>query len=169
VSTPTETNDGPETLADLIASGEAHTRMRPSARRPEEPPQAEETAPTVRLPKFSPRREHSDPVLVSEVRKAFEAQGLPTVRVFEGEQADQPLVEVVTDSEAAVFRALETAAPLLLQLLDSFPGQCDELALELVTARGQDAGRFIVDRASASELVEHRVDVSAFYVRRVIF
>ena len=31
-----------------------------------------------------------------------------------------------------MFRALETAAPLLLQLMDSFPGQSEELALDLV-------------------------------------
>lgn len=169
VSAPPGPPDGPETLADLIASGKAGTRTRPSARRPP-------TAPQTTQPKSTPpqvveaaRKEHQDLILVGEIEQAFHAQGLPDVRVFHGARRDRPLVEIVTDSEAAVFRALETAAPLLLQLQESFPGESEELELALLTAHGEDAGRFVLDRRSATELIDHQVDISAFYVRRVIF
>jgi hypothetical protein len=169
IDTPPE-NTEPETLGDLIASGTAGTRMRPTAKRPPAPATRPEPA-TRRAPTESQRarREHGDLVLVGEIQQAFQAQGLDQVEVFKSASSSRPLIEIRTNSEAAVFRALETAAPLLLQLQDSFPGQTRELELVLLTDRDENAGRFILDPGSATALTEKEINVSSFYVRNVLF
>lgn len=158
------------TLRDLIASGQAKTRSRAPARRPESAAPAEPVRSAAGYLDFNTlqRSAYNDLEIMSDLRSYFTSQGLEA-QVFSGSQSTHPMVEIITSSESAVFKSLEVAAQALPQLQDRHGSRITALELLLRTSRGSSAGQFVMTPQLAEGLNSGETEVAAFFVRNVRF
>ena len=116
-----------ETLADLIHKQGAGPRDVPGNKRPQK-----DQPPAGRLVKTKagfndlsafPRKPYAHADVTAQLQQFFRAQGFDQVEIWEGTQSDRPLIEISTNSEGSVFKALSTAANGLLQIRTTFPNR----------------------------------------------
>jgi hypothetical protein len=162
-----------KTLADLIAKREAAPRDLPVNRRGKG-----ETAPSGTASKtragysdFSTliRKPYRHLEVASELQQFFRAQGLEEVEIHEGTRGDRPLVELTTNSEASVFRALTITANALLHIRGAHPDRVAAFELLMTTPSRERAGQFVLTPDMAEDLASKRVDTAAFFLQNVQF
>jgi len=105
--------------------------------------------------------------LAAEIQKVFLAQGVAGMQLAQGTAADRVLLEITTDSEASVFRALEVAADALLHVRTRTSAPVSAFEIVLVTSNRARGGQFLLDPILASQLADGEVELPAFYVRNV--
>jgi hypothetical protein len=157
-------------LQDLIAS-RGGLPAEPPARRPagsESSRQPQQTAAGHTDLAALPRAPLQRLELAAEIQTAFRGRGVEEVMVYRGTAADRPLVEITTNSEAAIFRALESAAAVLLELRQRGAG-VSALELLMMSSSRERAGQFTLTPELAAELADDRMEASAFFVRHVQF
>jgi hypothetical protein len=169
-----------KTLADLIQSKGSEPRPLPQVRRDGRtgaPPAstAAGTAGVLQKTKAGyldlstvARKPFAEADVAAELQQFFRGQGVEEVEVFQGTQGDRLLVEVTTNSEGAVFKALAVTATALLHVRDRHPriAACELL----LTTPGKDrAGQFVITPQMATDLVSRNVEVSAFFLNNVQF
>jgi hypothetical protein len=159
------------TLADLIESRRSQPRDLPSARR--EP--RREAAGVLARTKAGyldlatlPRRPFAQLDAAAELQQFLRGKGIEEVEVYQGSEPDRPLLEVVANSEAGVFRALAVAANALLRVRDAHP-RVGSLELLMSTPAKERAGQFVITPQEAADLVAKNVEVSSFYLNNVQF
>lgn len=172
VTPPTGQPQKDKTLADLISARSAGPRDLPTSRR--EKPEAA----TSRVAKTKAgyldfatlaRKPYSHTEITAELQQFFHGQGVEGVEIYEGTQANRPLLEITTASEGSVFQALSATANALLQVRESFPDRVAAIELLLTTPERERAGQFVITPDVATELVSKKLDVTAFFVRNVQF
>jgi hypothetical protein len=169
--TPAQTQKD-RTLADLIKSREAAPRELPGSRRDRNAPAAGRLMKTragfndltTLPPKPYPHTE-----IAAELQQLFRSQGLEEVEIYEGTQGDRPMLEITTNSEGSVFKALSAAANALLRVRDLYPNRVGALELLMTMPNRERAGQFVLTPDQASELAAKTVDVASFFVRNVQF
>jgi hypothetical protein len=161
-----------ETLADLIHKQGAGPREVPGSKRQKEQPAAGRLQKTkagfTDLSAF-PRKPYAHADVTAQLQQFFRSQGFDQVEIWEGTQSDRPLIEISTNSEGSVFKALATAANGLLQIRSTFPNRLSAFEVVLTTPARERAGQFELTPGMATELVSKKVDVTAFFVRNVQF
>ncbi len=169
---PTGKSSKDRTLGELIQARGAVPRDLPAARRDKN-----EATPG-RLSKTNagfndlltlPQKPYANAEVASELQQSFRAQGLEEVEIFEGTQGDRPLLNITTNSEGSVFKALGAAANALLRVRDRFPGKIGALELLLTMPSRERAGQFVLTPEQASELASKKTDLQSFFVRNVQF
>jgi len=161
-----------ETLADLIHKGGAGTRDLPGNKRQKDQPAAGKLLKTkagYNDLSTLPRRPYAHADVTAQLQQLFHAQGFDAVEIYEGTQGDRPLIEISTNSEGSVFKALSTAATGLLQVQSSFPNRLAAFEVLLTTPNNERAGQFVLTPEMATDLVAKKVDVAFFYVKNVQF
>lgn len=158
------------TLSDMISSRRSSAASRPPARRPvakaEIPqPLAAGGIDFLKLP----RTPFSDLELAAEVQRVFRAQGVDQVAISQGTAPGRLLIDLTTNSEAAVFRGLEAAARALLHARDLDPSSSPVFELLLITAEREQAGQFVLTRTEAQALTDRSVETSTFFIENVRF
>ncbi len=166
-------DDPPEaegSLSDLVGDRKSRVADRPLAKRPLPPaePPAQAASGGGDLLDL-PRRPFSDPQMASEVQRIFRAQGVEQVLISQGSAPDRLLIDLTTNSEAAVFRALEVASRALLHTRDLYPSRASEFELLLSTTDREPAGQFVLTRTLAQWLADGEVDTSTFFIEHVRF
>ncbi len=175
----TETVDDDEmTLGELL---NRRDRRAASPRQPQQavatPPAAEEAARDnfprteagfVDLLKL-PRDPLKNSAIMGEVMKYLKGQGVDNVRVYSGTAPDRPLVEIVTASEASVFKSLKDSAAGLIQLHEQFPNEIAAFELLLMTEKQIRAGQFTLTPELAGSLAAGEIDAPNFFLRYVEF
>jgi hypothetical protein len=162
-----------ETLADLIHKQGAGPRDVPGNKRP----QKEQAAPGKLMKTKAgfndlaayPRKPYSHADVSAQLQQFFHGQGFEGVEIWEGTQADRPLIEITASSEGTVFKALNTAANGLLQIRTAFPNRVSAFEVLLSTTGRERAGQFELTPEMATDLVSKKVDVTAFFVKNVQF
>ncbi|HSU82357.1 MAG TPA: hypothetical protein VLR69_08040 [Thermoanaerobaculia bacterium] len=161
-----------ETLADLIHKQGAGPREVPGSKRQKDQPAAGRLVKTkagfTDLSAF-PRKPYAHADVTAQLQQFFHTQGFDEVEIWEGTQSDRPLIEISTNSEGSVFKALSTAANGLLQIRTTFPNRLSAFEVLLTTPARERAGQFELTPEMATELVSKRVDVTAFFVHNVQF
>jgi len=151
-----------ETLGTMISAGRATATSAapddPSSGAQAADPEGEESV----------RRPYADEALTQAIREAFVELQIERVEVLQG-TAGAPLLEVIADSESAVFRGLRVAARVLAAVRAARPGQIPAFDLHFLTTQGQEGGSFRMSPEQAAELDERRLEPSEFYVRYVRF
>jgi hypothetical protein len=159
------------TLADLIKSRGEQPRDLPSPHR-ETRREASGTLAKTKAGYLDlatlPRKPFAQLDAAAELQQFFHAQGIEEAEVFQGSEPDRPLIEIVTSSEAGVFRALAVAANALLRIRDAHP-RVGSLELLLATPTKERAGQFVLTPQMASDLVAKNVEVTSFYLANVQF
>ena len=118
----------------------------------------------VALPKVSyPKSEIS-----TEVMGYLKGQGIENVRVYKGSQRDHALVEIITASEASIFKAIKDSANGLVQINERFP-EVAAFELLLLSDSQVRAGQFVLTPELANVLVTESLDLPTFYLRYVEF
>src|SRR5436305_11081173 len=101
-----------ETLADLIHKQGAGPRDVPGSKRQKDQPAAGRLVKTkagfTDLSAF-PRKPYAHADVTAQLQQFFHTQGFDEVEIWEGTQSDRPLIEISTNSEGSVFKALSTA------------------------------------------------------------
>jgi len=160
-----------ESLVDLAARGETMTRNRPQARRPaagDTGGRQVTAAGFIDLGAIT-RRPFANLEVSSEIRRVFLGQGVEAVQIHQGTQPNSPFLEITTDSEASVFRALKVSADALVHIRTRYPELVDGFEVFLITSSRSRAGQFLLTTDAASALAEDRINVSDFFVRQVQF
>jgi hypothetical protein len=106
--------------------------------------------------------------VAGELQQFFRGQGVEDVEIYQGTQAERPMVEVTTNSEGAVFRALAVSATALLRIRDRHP-KIAAMELLLTTPAKERAGQFVLTPQMAAEVVSRNVEVSSFFLSNVQF
>lgn len=159
------------TLSDLARSG-ASARDIPTTRRDKGgPAPGQVTRTKAGYLDFStlPRKPYTHADLTAEIQQFFRGQGIEEVEIYQGTQADRPLLEITTNSEGSVFKALSITANTLLHMRDSFPGKIPAFEVLLTTPSRERAGQFVLTPDMATDLVSKKIDVMAFFVKNVQF
>ena len=161
-----------KTLADLIATKTAAPRDLPQTRRDKNEAVAGRLGKT-RAGFFDlstlPRKPFAHADVTSQLQQFFHAQGIDEVEIYEGTQGDRPMIEITTNSEGSVFKALSIAANALLHVRDTAPGKVPVFELLLTTPSRERAGQFVLTSEMASDLVSRKVDVTSFFLKNVQF
>ena len=161
-----------KTLADLIVRKEAAPRERPVSRREtstSSPGHLVKTRAGYYDLTTLARKPLPNADVTAEIQQFFRGQGIEGVEIYEGTRGDRPLLEITTNSEGSVFKALTTTATALLHLRDRFPAQVAAVELLLTTPARERAGQFVITPDMATELVSKKVDVTFFFVKNVQF
>jgi hypothetical protein len=116
-----------------------------------------------------PRKPYTYADLTAEMQQFFRSQGVEEVEIYQGTQTDRPLLEITTNSEGSVFKALSTTANALLHMRESFPGKIAAFEVLLTTPSRERAGQFVLTPDMATDLVSKKVDVTSFFVKNVQF
>ena len=160
------------TLADLIHQKGAGARDVPGNRRDKDQPAGGRLMKTKAgyndLSTLA-RKPYAHPEVTAELQQFFHAQGLEGIEISEGTQGDRPLIEISTNSEGSVFKALGIAANALLQIRESAPNRVAAFEVLLNTPARERAGQFVLTPDMATDLVSKRMDVTAFFVKNVQF
>ena len=110
-----------------------------------------------------------DSDLTARLRDLFARRELDDVEVFRGTTDRRPLVEVITGSEAGVFRSIVVASSGLLQLREQDPERIEAVELLLTTPSGARAGQFVLTPEAARQLLSREIDVTSFFLEYVQF
>ncbi|MEO6194376.1 MAG: hypothetical protein ABIS20_15310 [Thermoanaerobaculia bacterium] len=160
------------TLADLIHQKAAGPRDVPGNRRDKDQPVSGRLLKTKAgyndLSTLT-RKPYPHTEVTAELQTFFHAQGLEGIEIYEGTQGDRPLIEISTNSEGSVFKALGIAANALLQVRESVPNRVAAFEVLLNTPGRERAGQFVLTPDMATDLVSKRMDVTAFFVKNVQF
>jgi hypothetical protein len=143
-------------LQDLIASREIGP---PSTASKPRPAPTEPSAARAALPQAE---------LAAEIRQLLREQGVEEVAVLRGSRSNRPLLELTTNSEAAIFRALHATAAALIKLR-SERKDVEAFELTMATSGREVAGKFEMTPAMAEELAGKKIQASAFFVKHVQF
>ena len=144
-------------LQDLIASREIGPPATPGSRA--RPAPTEPSAARAALPQAE---------LAAEIRQLLREQGVEEVAVLRGSRSNRPLLELTTNSEAAIFRALQAAATALNKLRADRKN-VEAFELTMATSGREPAGKFEMTPAMAEELAGKKIQASAFFVKHVQF
>ena len=161
-----------KTLKDLIARKEAGPRDLPVARRETRESAAAATGKTLAgYQDFASRtrKPYTDVAVAGELQGFFRGQGIEDAQIYQGTAGDRPFVELTTNSEGSVFRALTVAANALVQARDRHAGRLAALELLLTTPSRERAGQFVLTPELAADLLARRIEISQFYVENVQF
>lgn len=162
-----------ETLADLIHKQGAGARDVPGNKRPQKDQPAAGKLVKTRAGfndlSAVPRKPYAHADVTAQLQQFFHAQGFDGVEIWEGTQADRPLIEITASSEGTVFKALNTAANGLLQIRNAFPNRVSAFEVLLATTARERAGQFELTPEMATDLISKKVDVTAFFVKNVQF
>jgi hypothetical protein len=160
------------TLADLIHEKGAGPRDVPGTQRQKDQPASGRLLKTKAgyndLSTLT-RKPYAHSEVTAQLQQFFHAQGLEGIEIYEGTQGDRPLIEISTNSEGSVFKALGIAANALLQIREAVPNRVNAFEVLLNTPARERAGQFVLTPEMATELVSKKVDVTAFFVRNVQF
>jgi hypothetical protein len=105
----------------------------------------------------------------NELRQLLRSRGIDQVNIYQGTESQRILVDIVTNSEASVFRALEASAKALATLDEQRPGEIAALELYMTTDRRVRAAQFLLTSDRASELNTSQLDPQQFFLRYVEF
>jgi hypothetical protein len=105
--------------------------------------------------------------LAAQVSEFFRRQGVENLALFRGTQPRRMLLDITTNSEAAVFRALEVGANALLHVNEGSPNAIEAFEVVMATHRKQRAGQFLIDQERAGALVSKQIDLPHFFLRYV--
>jgi hypothetical protein len=160
------------TLGDLIQSREAAPRDLPVTRRDKNaslPGRMMKTRAGFNDLSTLAQKPYPNADVATELQQSFHSQGLEDVEIFEGTQADRPLLVITANSEGSVFKALGAAANALLRVRDRFSSKVGALELLMTMPSRERAGQFVLTPEQAAELAAKKTDLSAFFVRNVQF
>lgn len=155
-----------DSLSDLIKKRRADLRTPEQSRRSENP--GESRQPGV-APVLANLKGYRDLEMVGELQEYLRSQGVEPLGVYQGSSNAQPLIIAKATSEATVFRALKVAANALLEMRARHGDSLKALELRLEASGRSNAGDFLLDPDKAHELVDGRIETSAFFVKYVEF
>ncbi|MCP4658806.1 MAG: hypothetical protein GY856_25625 [bacterium] len=169
---PSEAEVDRETLGDLLG-GRSGLSLPPVSKRQEAVAMEVEALPLTKagfvdLMKLS-RNPYTDSEITTELLQYLKGQGVEEIKIYQGTAADSPLIEIVTNSEASVFKVLKDCANALVQMHGRFPEKVGALEVLMVTGSQVRAGQFVLTPAMGNLLVTGAIDAPTFFCRHVQF
>jgi hypothetical protein len=161
-----------KTLKDLIANRETAPRDLPTSRRNKEevvPGRIGKTKAGFTDLSTLTRNPYPQLEVVSDLQQFFQGQGVDAVELYEGTQGDRPLLELTTNSEASVFKALLAASNALIHIRGLHPQRVAAFEILMTTPARERAGQFVLTPQMAEDLIAKRVEVASFFLQNVQF
>ena len=107
--------------------------------------------------------------VLEAIQGAFKSQGVDGAKVYEGTTPNRLLIEVETDSEAAVFRTIKVAAGSLSHVRANISARIEAFELVLATSNRSNAGQFLMTTDDATDIVGGDVEISSYFINNVLF
>ena len=127
------------------------------------PPRAAKSAtPPAVAPNAPPGGSTGNPSVDRDAERIFAEAGVTQYRLSAG-----PRVAFIASEEDAVFRTLNAAAKLMVAL--GATGKASSLDVSVVSASGEDGGKFKMTPENVKALTEGSETASEFFVKRVMF
>ena len=157
-----------ERLADLIRSGKAGQQVRTQATRSQSRARSAPVSGSDSLQAAirAPYREFEVSAAMQEI---FQGQNIGSAQLYQGTQNKRLLIDLTTDSEAAVFRALRVTAAALTHIQEIHPDTVSAVELVLLTSNRRPAGEFVLSREDAAQLATGAIEVATYFVENVRF
>lgn len=108
-------------------------------------------------------------VVLEAIQGAFHSQGVEGAKIYQGTSDDRLLIEVETNSEAAVFRSIKVAAGALSHVRANISATIEAFELVLATSNRLRAGQFLMTTEQAAAIVEGEVEISSYFIDQVQF
>lgn len=155
-------------LKDLIAARQNAPAPPPAAPAARRPAQAASAAPPATSSGLASVQRVPLPQLelAAEIKQALRGKGIEEVSVYRGSRPDRALLEITTNSEAVIFRALEACAAALQQIRGRGIGTFE---IAMASAGRERAGEFVLTPELANVLALKQMETSAFFVQHVQF
>ncbi len=107
--------------------------------------------------------------VLEAIQGAFHSQGVEGAKIYQGTSNDRLLIEVETNSEAAVFRSIKVAAGALSHVRANISATIEAFELVLATSNRSRAGEFLMTTEQAAAIVGGDVEISSYFVEQVRF
>lgn len=107
--------------------------------------------------------------VLEAIQGAFRSQGVDSAKVYQGTSTDRLLIDIETNSEAAVFRSIKVAAGALTHVRTNISAAIDAFELVLTTGNRSRAGEFVMTTEDAAALTNGEIEVSNYFVSQVRF
>lgn len=107
--------------------------------------------------------------IATEVLEVFRGQGIDQVGIYQGTAEGRLLIELLANSESAVFRGLKIAAGALSRVQGLYPDDVSAIELVMTTAQRDRAGQFVITAEDAAELLAEGTELSSYFVTNVRF
>ncbi len=116
-----------------------------------------------------PRTPYRNLPVLEAIQGAFRSQGVERAKVYQGTTADRLLIEVETNSEAAVFRSLKVAAGALAHIRSNISAEIEAFELVLATSNRSRAGQFLMTTDDANAISSGQLEIPTYFIARVQF
>ena len=171
---PTAPPDEDEPSLTEIARRNRSLRSSPDPEDPAEPePTTEARLPRTPAGNVDLLRANRVPISSVEIgsllSEVLRNQGVESASLYQGTRPNRIFIDFSTNSEAAVFRALEASARALLEAEQQRPGAVEALELFMATDQRQRAGQFLMTPDRARELIGRQIDLPGYYLKYVQF
>lgn len=157
LQTPQTTDKKRENLEQFIQQKKKQDLAAP----PAQPARTAAPAPAA-APNAPPGGTTGTPFIDREAERIFAEAGITQYRLSSG-----PRVAFIASEEDSVFRAINAAARLIVSLGST--GKATTLDVSIVSAGGEDGGKFKMTPDNARGLTEGSETASEFFVKRVLF
>ncbi len=105
----------------------------------------------------------------NQIEQLLRSRGVDQVSLYQGTRPRRVLVDITTNNEAAVFRALEATAKAVTTLANQRPDEVEAFEVYMQTDRRVRAGQFLMTPDKASELISGTIEAGEFFLRHVQF
>lgn len=156
-----------ERLSDLI-----NKRRRSQGATPRTAFARESSKPSRSAPNELSSRErmpYRDLPVLEAIQGAFRSQDVDTVKIYQGTSGERLLIEIETNSEAAVFRSIKVAAGALSHVRTNISATIEAFELVLTTSNRSRAGEFLMTTEQAARIVSGEVEISSYFIAQVEF
>ncbi|MFQ5525708.1 MAG: hypothetical protein ACE5GX_05545 [Thermoanaerobaculia bacterium] len=107
--------------------------------------------------------------VLEAIQGAFKSQGVESAKVYQGTSSDRLLIEVETNSEAAVFRSIKVAAGALTHVRSNISAEVQAFELLLATSNQSPAGQFVMTTEDAAALSSGALEIPTYFIDKVRF
>ena len=115
------------------------------------------------------RTPYRDLTVLEAIQGAFRSQGVEGAKVYQGTSDDRLLIEVETNSEAAVFRSIKVAAGALAHIRSNISAEVAAFELVLATSSRSRAGQFVMTTGDAAAISSGELEIPNYFIERVRF
>lgn len=113
-------------------------------------------------------KERVETAATAALEETLRRHGLGSTQVFRGTGPDRYLLEVLADNEESVFRALESLAAAILELVDAGVN-IEALEVYMANGAGSRAGMFTLSEENAALLAGDQIEPAQFFLQFVEF
>ena len=115
------------------------------------------------------RTPYRDLAVLEAIQGTLRSQGVDSAKIYQGTARDRLLIEIETNSEAAVFRSIKVAAGALTHVRSNISAEVGAFELVLATSSRSPAGQFVMTTEDAAAISSGKLEIPSYFIGHVQF